>query len=303
MQIINKIFLLIVCFFSVLTLHGQEDWGGKVGLSIQLGSHIDRIGLMYQFYYFNNNIQLSQGSDVRFNLKNLGPKGSYAEFKIQIGLQGQWLEGQNIKYLYNEFSNLSPYRNSAGYSFYVYLDNKGMSQTTGAIHANFDDFLFAIDNDALGLNQVDDKYRTGGFYVGYQVDSALYGIQSTLWTGKSSEGPRIDDEEYPSRFGYRDASGANYGMNSHGILSLRYDQILIHDQVARAELGIDAERIRHLIQNKLIHDGISGRFVKSESPHYPMMAKDGSLFLFKENQKVKPAKLYFQLSANQFSFY
>ena len=174
MFLIKKISLLIVCVLSTVILHAQtEEWGGKLGLSIQLGTHIDRIGVMYQLYYFKNHVQISQGADLRFNVKNLGPKGAYPEFKIQLGFQGHWLNGTEKKYLINEFSNLSSFRNSLGYSFYVYLDTKGMSQTAGAIHGQFDDFVFALDNDALGLNQIDDKYRTGGFYLGYQLDSSL----------------------------------------------------------------------------------------------------------------------------------
>lgn len=303
MRTFRLVVFITILFTSYSKSLAGEDFGLNFGLSIQFGTHIDRIGLMYQVYYFNKHLSLSQGSYIHWNIKSLGPKGAYPEGKFQFGIQGQWIENDKPKYLLNEFSNISPYLNSMGYSFYIYLDKKRMSQTTGAIHGTFSNIVFAVDNDALGLNQIDDKFRTGGFFAGILLDSLQVGLQSTLWTGKSASGERINDVDYPSRFGYRDVSNAEYGNLSHGILAFRGTYKGPYNQIARAEAGIDAEEIRHLLQNKIIHDGFSKRIVKSESPHYPMLQQDGSLYLFKSGQKKRSPKPYFQLGLNQSAFY
>lgn len=299
----SRYFLFVILFVLFSGLKAQSGFGGKLGLNIQFGTHIQRFGFMYQIYYYEELLQFSNGAYFHFNKKNLGPDEPYVEIQNQFGLQVHWLEGDQPKYYYNELANLSPYRNSLGYSFTLYWSGNSLSQSAGIIHVALDDFQAAIGNDAFGLNQVEDKFRTGGIYLGYQVDSALYGFQSTLWTGRSSDGNRVEDPSYPSRFGYRDIEKALYGRFSHGLLSLRADFMLNYDQTVRAEAGIDAEQIRHFIQNKIIHDGISGRLVKSQSPHYPMLQKDGTMYLYKENQKIRPVKPYLQLSANQPVFY
>lgn len=303
MRILRLVVSITILLSSYSKSKAEEDFGLNFGVNIQFGTHVNRLGLMYQVYYFNEHVSLSQGSYIHWNLKSLGPKGSHPEAKFQFGIQGQWIENDLPKYLLNEFSNMSPYLNSMGYSFYIYLDKKKMSQTTGAIHGTFSNIVFALDNDALGLNQIDDKYRTGGFFVGLLMDSLQLGLQSTLWTGKSSSGVKVDDDTYPSRFGYQDVTKAEYGLLSHGVLAFRGTYKGPYNQIARAEAGIDAEEVRHFLQNKIIHDGFSKRIVKSESPHYPMLQPDGSLFLFNPGQKKRSPKPYFQLGLNQSAFY
>ncbi len=297
-----KIFRVVILTISTLfcsRLNGQEEFGGKLGVNIQFGTHIQRFGLMYQIYYYKNHVQVSNGIYAHFNVKNLGPPGSHAEMQFHFGIQGQWISTDNQKYLLNETSNMSPFLNSIGYSFYWYVSENQTSQTTGSLYGAFDSFLFSLNNDAFGLNQIDDKFRTGGFYLAYQVDSVLFGIQNTLWTGKSVDAPKIDDPQYPGKHGYRDVSKAKYGNHSHGILAFRVDALLEYKQVGRGEIGVDAERIRHAFQNKFIHDGFSGRFVKSKNPHYPMINKEGNAYLFREKEKVRPSRLYFQIGLNQ----
>lgn len=299
-----RLAILITLLLSICSKSSaEEDFGFNFGLNIQFGTHVNRLGLMYQLYYFNKHVSLSHGSYFHWNLKSLGPKGSYPEAKFQFGAQGQWIENDMPKYFLSEFSNMSPYLNSMGYSFYIYLDKRNMSQTTGAVHGTFSNIVFAVDNDAFGLNPIDDKYRTGGFFAGFLMDSLQLGLQSTLWTGKSSSGLRIDDDTYPSRFGYGEVTKSEYGNLSHGILAFRGTYKGPYNQIARAEAGIDAEEIRHILQNKIIHDGFSKRLVKSESPHYPMLQPDGSLYLFKPGQKKRSPKPYIQLGLNQPAFY
>ena len=104
--------------------------------------------------------------------------------------------------------------------------------------------------------------------------------------------------------GYKDLTHAKYGKLSHGILAARADYYWKHGQVVRMESGVDAEQIRHLFQNKLVHDFlVPAKLVKHKNPHYPMLQSDGSPYLFKKGQHVRPAKFYFQAGLNQMMFY
>jgi hypothetical protein len=293
-------FLLLIVSLGV---EAQENWGGKLGLSLQIGTHYRKLGGMFQVYYFNNFMQVNYGGYVHYFFRNLGPRGGGLEVVNFIDLQGHWGNSGIDKFTFNEFSNLAPHQNSAGYCFYLFISGNQTSQTTGAIHFTADALQIAIHNDALGLNQVDDKFRTGGFCIGYQVDSAIYSVQNTLWTGKSSDAPKIQGNDYPSKYGCKQPESALHGKNSHGILAVRADYYAGYKQSARAELGLDAEHIRHVIQNKFMHDGLLPLVVKSDNPHYPMLQEDGSGYYFQEGQKVKKPRLYFQLSSNQMSLY
>ena len=253
--------LLSASLVSAATCYSQHNWGGKVGISFQFGSHIQRLGLMYQLYVYNAFAQLSQAAYIHYNFRNLGPRGGYFEAKFHFGFLAHWLEGSRKKYFFNEVYDMSPYRNALGYSLYAYRDGISLSQTTGAFVLQADAFQFVFDNDVFGFSSTDDKFRTGGFYAAYSIDSTAFGIQNTLWTGKSSDGKRIINTPYPGRNGYRDVSAALHGGLSHGILAARAEMVLDYHQTLRAEAGIDSEHIRHFFQNKLIHDVISGRLV------------------------------------------
>ena len=87
------------------------------------------------------------------------------------------------------------------------------------------------------------------------------------------------------------------------MLALRADYYAGYKQIVRAELGIDAEQIRHAVQNKFMHDGVLPLTVKSNNPHYPMLQQDGSPYYFLEGQKVRKPKPYIQLSTNQIALY
>ena len=103
MKIAKYIIFLLFCYS--MSLKAQENYGGKVGLNFQFGSHIQRLGLMYQLYYFNNMGQVSQGVYLHYNFRNFGPRGGYLEAKFHIGVQGHWGKSSYKKYQFNELSN------------------------------------------------------------------------------------------------------------------------------------------------------------------------------------------------------
>jgi hypothetical protein len=308
MKTILKLSFLILSVLALACQYSEakNELGAKGGLSFQIGAHIQRIGFMYQMYYFTGSVQLSHGSLVHFNRKNLGPIKRGFEFQSNIGLQAFWGAGSTAdRYLFNEYSLLAGKPYAAGYVFKIFLDQVETSQTTGGLFLHANNFGMVFENDLFGGPRgYQDKYRTGALALSYQADRFQACIQTTLWTGKSIEGRRHKDPDYPSKYGYKDLTMAKYGKLSHGILAARIDYYWKDGQVARLESGIDAEQIRHAFQNKLVHDFlVPEALFKNKNPHYPMLQPDGSPYLFREGQPIRPARFYFQAGLNQTMFY
>ncbi|MEL6867034.1 MAG: polymorphic toxin type 23 domain-containing protein, partial [Bacteroidota bacterium] len=108
------------------------------------------------------------------------------------------------------------------------------------------------------------------------------------------------------RYGYRDLSATEWGIYSHGILALEWQYgALPFQQIAATALGIDAEAIRHILQNKIIHDGLSfpNRPFSSPNPHIPMLDQNGAPYLFHPDQEIRSARFFGQFALNPPLFY
>ena len=134
-----------------------------------------------------------------------------------------------------------------------------------------------------------------------------YEIRSVLWHGntKGFTAKNICETKYPCRYGYRNFSKCQYGNYSHGILSARISHAFSSGQMAHLDLGIDSEKVRHGLQNLLIHDMIliPEKWNKARNVHYPMLDEKGEPFLFLEGQKIRADRLYFSLGLNEKGFY
>lgn len=143
----------------------------------------------------------------------------------------------------------------------------------------------------------------------YRNKNISIGINNLLWTG--ANGKRVNDENYPSRFGYMDLTNSQYGNLSHGLLGLQFQFVPIKNyypygkQTLQFNAGVDAEQIRNVIQNKLIHDMyfIPKAWQKTKNAHIPMISNNGEPFLYKENQKIKKPSLYLNGALNPGLFY
>ena len=89
------------------------------------------------------------------------------------------------------------------------------------------------------------------------------------------------------------------------LLSFQVEQLMPYQQVARVNVGVDSEWVRHILQNKLIHDQyfVPKRFIKRPQMHFPMINTKGGQYLFKEGQKVRPTSFYFNVGMNSGVFY
>ena len=282
----------------------ESNYGINGGVIIAFGNKIDRIGLSINAYYVKNNFQINPEFRVYFNFKNLGPKKQYIEGLASLGVVYGYGTKKLIdtNFFYSSVSNQTLYNNSVGYSFNYYINPIGTAQQTGIISLQFDQINFVAENDIFARPRLD-RYRTGAFLLQFRNEKAQFGINSTLFTGQM--GAKINDENYPHSHLYKNNEGGKYTESSHGLLSAQFQYILPNHHKAQANLGFDSEKVRHIIQNRLIHDAIflPKKWRSKTNAHIPMMDSNGDQYLFKEGQKIKSTTIYYNLYSNPSLFY
>ena len=301
-----KHFLVVILPLTLLskTLNAQtwqeNEFGATVGLNIALGTHINRLGITMNGYYISDRVQLNLGVLGYHNFKNLGPSGGSSELKLSLGTVVGF--GEKFSYLNNEF--LSPVGNqttfdyAVGYAYMWYLAGNSSSQRSGMIGVHIDQFFIAHENDILsGTGQ--DRFRTGGLMLSYTDDEWRFGLNYMGWTGdaKSNGVEKHPNIAKPNKKGFKDLRNGTHGRFSHGISALQVDRVLDYGQVARLQAGIDAEQIRHAMQNQLIHDWVTNGY------KYPMLSPDGAPYIFEDGKTIRPAKPYFEGMLNPALFY
>lgn len=292
-----------------LTIHNtfaQQYQEGNVGINVgivmALGSHFDRFGVTVNGYYKKNAIQLNPELRLYFNAKNLGPDQPSAEGVLSLGVvYGFGNKDTSENYFYNPVSNQTSHQNSIGYAYHYYFNNIATNQFTGSISIQFNAYNFIAENDLFAQPKLD-RFRTGAFLLQYQKDKFLYGINSTLFTGQM--GQRITDENYPFNHVYENTVGGIYTECSNGLLSMQIKYAGDYYQTYQGNIGIDSERIRHAVQNRFIHDFlVMPKLTGNINAHVPMLDENGEQYLYKEGQKVKPMKIYFNGFSNPAVFY
>jgi len=124
-----------------------------------------------------------------------------------------------------------------------------------------------------------------------------------FWTG-SSHGQEVKhrqgESDYPARWGYRDISKNTGGGYSHGIWSIGYIRHIGSGQNLGGYLGVDAEQIRNVVQNKVFHDMyFLPKFMKNpKNLHLPMKMENGENFLYENGQSIRSPRFVYQLSLN-----
>jgi len=277
------------------------------GVSFDFGNKVKRIGLRLSFSYEYNFIQINSTVNAYYVFSSLALENKTPE--LQFGI-GPGFGFGKIDSVQNRFVGLSEnnlyFNNMIGYAYTIYLDKQETSQSSGLIYANFGSLSVITENDLLGGGKGwKDRFRTGAFRMEYQYFDAKIAINTILWTGDFSECTKVTDSEYPARFGYFSNDKAIHGAYSAGLFSLHMEQILPYGQVAKFDLGVDSEQVRHYVQNKALHDMpfYTDKMVKRKLMHIPMLQKDGTQYLFLDQQKIRPSKVYFNLGLNSGIFY
>ena len=290
----------IVLLFFLGTFHcfGQnyfrDHFGGSIGISMTIGTHNSGIGFNLQGYYTDYFYQFNVGSRWVFFPHSFGERKSSWENRNVAGLV--LLAGSEDRQVDFELDGLNHQTKKnwgIGYNYIWYFDGAKTSQTSGGFGVHLKAFSLYHENDLFG-GFGRDRYRTGQFHFSYQYQQHKFTAGVQLWTGESKTAPLLTDGCSDCPSGYRDLRNSKYGKTSHGIFYLGWRQNQSYRQNSMVRIGIDAERIRHIFQNKLIHD--LGAYVFRPTPHYPMLDSEGNP-TFDVSQVRKP-KPYLLIGAN-----
>lgn len=281
----------------------ENNLGINVGIVAAFGSQFDRFGFTVNSYYARSHFQVNTGLRCYFNFKNIGPNKQYIEAVTSLGIV--YAYGNKNEYyslFFNPVSNQTYRKNSIGYAYNIYLNPIGTNQQTGTISIEVNQFNLIAENDIFARTKLD-RYRTGAFLLQYKTDSLALGINTTLFTGEM--GKKIQDENYPFSHLYKSNKDGKYTQHSHGLLSVQAQYITDYYQQLQANIGVDAERVRHVVQNRLIHDMIflPKAWRKKTNAHIPMLDNEEKQYLFKGGQEVKKPRLYYNMFTNSGLFY
>ncbi len=298
---------IICCLNKQIAFSQGTEFGGKIGVSFAFGNKVNRLGVIVSGFVIKDWFQINSSAGFNYNFKSLAVNKSTPEVRLSLGAVGGF--GTRNRFENNfvgSIENNTTYLNSLGYTYIYYWDKNGTSQSTGLIALNLNRFTIATENDILGGGKGnEDKYRTGGIYLEYQYLDTKIGINSTFWTGNYSKSPLITDSDYPATNGYRSAEKSVYGNFSASLLSVQVKQLLPFAQTAQLNIGLDDERIRNELQNKLMHNlkFIPKSWQNTKNFHIPMLTDSGEQYLYQQGQTIKKPTVYFNLGLNNPLFY
>lgn len=309
-SIYKFLFLIVIIISCSQKNYCQVDWspkgfGTQLGVSIGLGSHDSRIGILARVFSHWEYIQVNIELAGFYQAYALGTQKQGFEGQFRVGILGAW--GEKNVFWKNNFLRATanqmqrPY--AVGYSYNFYLDNQKTSQLTGTFALQVRQFHLLLENDFLAFLE-EDKYRTGALSIYFRQGSWLIALQQLTWTADPyAEGTSTvtDNPSYQgkAKYGYREMSKVMYKNCSVGLLRLRaiYYSSWANQELG-ASLGIDAEQIRHGFQNKTIHDSFL-----LKNPHIPMVDTKGNPFLYQEGQEIRKPRFYGDVLFNPLIFY
>ncbi len=303
LQPVKKKILIILFLFGLNVLSYGQAVNSHFGLYAAWGSHFQRLGFYWQEAMVMNHLQINPSFATYYNFKSIGPSGRYWEARVCCGLvYGFGKTSSYVNSIIDPVSNQTSYSKSIGYGYYFWLNDIGTSQVTGSVAFQYNHIKLILDDDILAAPATD-RFRTGGLAVQYQDSSRQFGIENINWTGAA--GPPIRGTAYPSRQGYRDMRNVFGGNCSNGIAEVYLVQLLKYNQSIKICAGVDAEQVRHWVQNKVAHDVyfLPKQFSNKHNPHFPMLQPDGSMYLFRPNEKIRKPKPVYSFFLNQFGAY
>jgi len=291
-----------------------QEWSSKeedlkyyfrTGISLQLGSHQNRVGFNISTTFGQPYANLTFHYDLLYTFKDLGYYEKSFQHIGRLKLSTAFLEKPSV---YRSISN-SPFGNQYFYEFYYtyryYFNNWDTNQPTGEIGLNFGHFFLSHENDLLAAKSVD-KFRTAAMRIGYQDSIHSIATSFIFYTGNKDDPntKRINSSDF-SRYGYFDLSETPFGKYSHGILAIDYSRQLPFANQIRLSAGYDHEKIRNAIQNKFMHDLPiwPRKWNSAKSRHIPMIDQEGNAFLYKEDQKLREGSFYWGVFLNSPEFY
>lgn len=280
-------------------LSNNGRYGVNLGMTAGIGTHRNRLGFFIEAVAVPvNRVQFGASLRTQHMAKNLGPKGEHSEINMSLGvLLGFGPNRDQVAPFFNYLQNQTGANAFLAYSFNMYFNEIETSQQTGTLGLGVGDFFVYTENDALA-DGIKDRFRTASLMLGWEFADTRVALNTLMWTGDPSSKGRtnVDKALYPSKHGAVHLGKAKYGNLSHGVLAAQVQHRLGWGQILRLEAGIDAEQIRHAIQNRLIHDAIiiPEFLFEIKNRHVPMVTKTGEPYLYREGQEIRKPKLYLQ---------
>lgn len=300
--------IMLVGILTQNTLYCQSDnYKVHLQVKINLGSPVNNIGIgIIGEYLGTSGMEVAAGYDLTYHFKNYGIPDKHLEHHLFGTAHYLWgsraEEDQLVNFIKMLDSGASAH--SFGYTFEYFHNKIGTKQRIGTLHYRLNNFVIQFSNDLLGHFNYWDQYRTGAVGIGWIEQKNYFNMNMLFWTGNTNEKTvkkyRERESDYPSRYGYRNLDDAVGGRFSHGILSFGIVRDVGSGQNIGVHLGIDAEQVRDVIQNKVFHDMyfIPSFMTSPKNLHIPMKMEDGYDYLFKEGQKIRKPKLVWQLALN-----
>lgn len=306
-KLYGKLLLLSLCF-PIFSAAQNLNFGGTIGVSLTFGTQVNRIGVVAKGFTTYNQLQLNVQTTNFFNFQTFGiPEGGLEtqnSVGVLYGFGGN--DTDDFMPMIDILGNQTGQKNHVGYAYNFYNDIHQMNQKTATVSVRLNRLTFITENDAFSFIP-HDRYRTAGATFRYRIDEFTYlALQTTLWTGDPfymTVQPIYDN--YPNPSGYEDMSGARFAENSHGILAAQIIRLLPFQQQVSMNFGIDAEQVRHALQNRFIHDipFIPKGWNPPRQPHIPMVSEDGKPYLFQEGQVIRKARWWGNVNMNSPYFY
>jgi hypothetical protein len=262
----------------------EKNYGFNVGFVSAIGTHFQRFGFVLQGYAVSGFAQLNASLRVYENFRSLGPRGEHTEFNGSLGVcLGYGLMHKDKNRFMSSVGNQTAYKNSFAYSYNFYYNKMKTSQVTGTIAFQFDRISIIAENDLLA-KPILDRFRTGAILIQYQTKHFQYALNCTMWTGQL--GKTITNYSlFPAR-GYINTEGGIHQGLSHGLLSTQVKFANEEGQYLQANAGIDAEQVRNLAQNRILHSLLPNNY------YMPMIDTAGNQYLYRKEQKIKKPKPY-----------
>ena len=293
--------LLMILFLPFLSI-GQnyilDHTGAKLGVSLNFGSHINAIGLSLNAYYTDYFFQVNAGSSLQFNFTGYGGRKKFWESRNHAGLV--LLAGKRnsvVDFQFDGLNHQTKFNYGVAYNYIWYFDNIKTSQRSGGFGIHVKNISLYHENDVFS-GDAKDRFRTGHFLISYKMENFKFGAGLSIWTGETANGVKVNFAGRKMRKGYKSLEDLPFGKTSHGNSYISMVSNLPFQQNLHLRIGVDSEHIRHVVQNRLIHDMlILPSKLDRTSYHYPQLDVFGCPTFEKEN--VRPSVFYTQFGLNE----
>jgi hypothetical protein len=312
MMCFKRTFVFVALICSLMEHRAQEllvyenNIGFTFGINAALGTHFQRFGFNLNFFYARGQFQANSELRMYYSFRDLGPGRIHPELVFTPGLLFAYGGMQNgFNPFLSPVSNQTRYRNSIAYAYHLWFNNIGTTQQTGAIALQFSEFSVIAENDLLASPGLD-RFRTGAFLFQYQYDNIWqFAVNCSMWTGKFGWKKMTNEVSRFPNSCYMDTIPGKYTEVSHGLLSAQVKYYAGLAQNVQGNIGIDSERIRNTVQNRIMHDMrfLPQKWIKRKNCHIPMLDENGKIYLYRGDQKIRKAKSILNLFTNASLFY